>query len=166
MREGMGLVSVESRPSFHINPQTLIGLMIVGAGLLLLGENLGFLDARRVLAYWPLGIVAVGALMFARAVDVAGRTWAAFLVAVGGWWTLSVAVGWPVRISTVFPLAMVVVGIVIIQRAAGLRRPQAGTADQSISDFAFWAGIERKVEARVARRRQQIEEERVAEDGE
>lgn len=28
------------------------------------------------------------------------------------------------------------------------------------------AGIERKVEARVARRRQQLEEERVAEDGE
>jgi predicted membrane protein len=145
-------VSGESRPPLSLNPQTLVGLLIVVLGLLMLGDNLGLMETRRVLAFWPVGVLAVGALMFTRAVDVAGRTWAGFVMFVGGWWTLSVLMDWPVRLSTIFPIGLVMIGIVVIQRAVGLRPVEPGTADQSISDLAFWAGIERKVTSALFRR--------------
>jgi predicted membrane protein len=145
-------VSVDSRPSLSINPQTLVGVLIVAAGLLLLGDNLGLLQARHVLAYWPLGVLAVGVLMFTRAVDGAGRTWAAFVSFIGGWWALSVLMGWPVRLSTIFPVGLVMIGVVIIQRALGLQRVEPDSTDQVISDLAFWAGVERKVRSSLFRR--------------
>jgi predicted membrane protein len=145
-------VSGESRPPLSLNPQTLVGLLIVVLGLLMLGDNLGLMETRRVLAFWPVGVLVVGALMFTRAADVAGRTWAGFVMFVGGWWTLSVLMDWPVRLSTIFPIGLVMIGIVVIQRAVGLRPVEPGTADQSISDLAFWAGIERKVTSALFRR--------------
>jgi len=145
-------VSVDSRSSLSFNPQTLVGLLIVGAGLLMLAENLGLMQARDLLSYWPVGVLAVGAMMFTRATDVAGRTWAGFVMFAGGWWVLSVVMGWPVRLSTLFPIGLVMVGIVVIQRALGMRRLEPGTTDQSISDLAFWAGIDRKVTSSLFRR--------------
>jgi predicted membrane protein len=135
-----------------MNPQTLVGLLIVAAGLLLLGENFGLLEARRVLAYWPVGVLAVGLMMFKRAVDGAARTWAGFVIFVGAWWTLSVLAGWSVRLSTLFPIGLVMVGVVIIQRALGMQRLEPGSTDQSVSDLVFWAGIERKVTSSLFRR--------------
>lgn len=143
-------VSVEPRPS--LNPQTLVGVLVVAAGILMLGDNLGLLQTRHVLTYWPLGVLAVGVLMFTRAVDAPGRTWAAFVTFIGGWWALSVVMGWPVRLSTVFPIGLVMIGVVIIQRALGLQRAGPGSTDQVISDLAFWAGVERKVASSMFRR--------------
>lgn len=145
-------MSGEPRPPLSLNPQTLVGLLIVVVGLLMLGDNLDLVQTRSVLAYWPVGVLAVGAMMFTRAADVAGRTWAGFVMFVGGWWTLSVLMDWPVRLSTIFPIGLVMVGIVVIQRAIGLRPVEPGTADQSISDLAFWSGIERKVTSALFRR--------------
>jgi predicted membrane protein len=145
-------VSVDSRPPLSFNPQALIGLFVVAAGLLLLAENFGVLEARSLLRFWPASILAVGVLMYGRAVDRAGRIWAGFVAFVGAWWTLSVAMGWPVRPTTLVPLGFVVVGIVMVQRAMGLNRLEPGTTDQSISDLAFWSGIERKVTSSLFRR--------------
>jgi predicted membrane protein len=145
-------VSAESPSSLSINPQTLVGVLIVAAGILMLGDNLGLLEARHVLGWWPVGVLAVGGLMFTRAADGAGRTWAAFVTLVGAWWTLSVLMGWPVRLSTIFPVGLVMIGVVVIQRALGLQRVEPGSTDQTVSDLAFWAGVERKVTSSLFRR--------------
>ena len=135
-----------------MNPQTLVGLLIVAAGLLLLAENIGLVQARSLLSYWPLAVLGVGIMMFRRAADTAARTWAGFVMFAGGWWTLSLVFGWSVRLSTLFPIGLVMLGVVIIQRALGLRNTDAGSADQALSDLAFWSGIERKVNAQFFRR--------------
>lgn len=135
-----------------MNPQTVVGLLIVIAGLLLLGENLGILEAGRLLAYWPAGVLAVGIVMFRRAADGAARTWSLFVCFVGSWWTLSLLMGWPVRLSMIFPIGMVMIGVVIIQRAMGMRAGDPGSTDQDVSDLAFWAGVERKVTSSLFRR--------------
>lgn len=141
----------ERRPALSLNPQTLIGFLIVLAGLLMLAENLGIMEARRFLLYWPVAVLSVGVMMFRRAVDTAARTWAGFVIFVGSWWTLSLLLDWPVRLSVVFPLGLMTIGIVIILRALGLRTDN-GTTDQALSDLAFWAGIDRRVSSSLFRR--------------
>lgn len=41
----------------------LIGGLIVIVGLVLLLDNLGILDAREFWRFWPVGLIAVGALL-------------------------------------------------------------------------------------------------------
>lgn len=145
-------MSTDARPSFSMNPQTLVGLLIVAAGLLLTADNLGLLHAGRALSFWPLGVLGVGLLMLSRATDSASRTWAGFVTLVGVVWTVSRLFGWPVNFSMVFPLGLVMVGLIVVQRALGLRREPPGTTDQSISDLAFWSGVQRRISSSLFRR--------------
>lgn len=145
-------MSTDRRPPFSLNPQTLVGLLIVAAGLLLTAQNLGLIVARPILSLWPLGVLAVGLLMLSRASDGPSRTWAAFVTLVGATWTVSRLFGWPVNFSVIFPLGMVMVGVVILQRAMGLRRPDTGSTDQAISELAFWSGVDRGVRSSLFRR--------------
>lgn len=145
-------MSDNPRSTFPLNPQAVLGLLVVVAGLLLTADNLGMLESGRVLSFWPVGVLIVGGSMFLRATDTAARTWAAFITLAGGVWTVSRVLGWPVNFSIIFPLALVMVGVIIVQRAMGLRRDEPGTSDQQISDLAFWSGVERRVSSSLFRR--------------
>jgi len=57
--DGSAWVSVAD-PGFRITPRLVIGLAIMLAGFLLAVDSLGFVDAERVLRYWPIVLVAVG----------------------------------------------------------------------------------------------------------
>jgi len=144
-------VSTDTRPPFSLNPQSLVGLLVVAAGLLLTADNLGLVESGNILRFWPVGVLAVGIMMLQRAGDAPSRTWALFVIGVGGVWTLSRLFGFPVRLSMIFPVGLVMIGLVIIQRAMGLQRT-ADTSSQAISDFAFWGGVERRVRTSLFRR--------------
>jgi hypothetical protein len=146
-------MSAELRPGLQFNPQTVVGLLIVLAGVLLTADNLGILEAGRILRFWPAGVLAVGIMMWLRANDTPARTWAGFVVALGGLWTIARLLDWPVNFSMVFPLAIVMIGVVIVQRAIGLHREeQPGAAQQSMSEIAFWSGVDKRVRTQLFRR--------------
>jgi len=135
----------------RLNPQSVVGLFIVVAGLLMLADNLGIADGGRMLRWWPVVVLTIGILMFRRAGDRGAQIWAGFIAVLGGWWTLSLLAGWPVRFSTIVPLAFVVLGLVIVQRALSPKPVDAG-GNPTFSDLAFWSGVERKVSTNQFRR--------------
>jgi predicted membrane protein len=135
----------------RLNPQSVVGLFIVVAGLLMLADNLGIADGGRMLRWWPIVVLTVGILMFRRAGDRGAQIWAGFIAALGGWWTLSLLANWPIRISTIVPLGLVVIGIVIVQRAL-VPKPIDPGGNPTFSDLAFWSGVERKVSTNQFRR--------------
>lgn len=49
-------------------PNPTIGLVLVGLGVVLALDRLGLLDAARLLEYWPIVLVVIGASMIVRAV--------------------------------------------------------------------------------------------------
>ena len=135
----------------RLNPQSVVGLFIVVAGLLMLADNLGIADGGRMLRWWPVVVLTIGILMFRRAGDRGAQIWAGFIAVLGGWWTLSLLAGWPVRLTTIVPLAFVVLGLVIVQRALSPKPIDAG-GSPTFSDLAFWSGVERKVSTNQFRR--------------
>ncbi|MFO7301994.1 MAG: LiaF-related protein [Acidobacteriota bacterium] len=144
-------MSGEARRATRLNPQSVLGIFIVVAGLVMLADNLGIAEGRRLLAWWPVVLVVVGVMMYRRAVERGRRIWAAFLTLLGVWWTMALVAGWPVRLSSIFPLALVVIGVVIVQRALA-PKPVDVSGGQTLSDIAFWSGVERKVNTSNFRR--------------
>lgn len=138
------------RPS-RFNPQSVVGLFIVAAGLLMLADNLGIAEGQRMLRWWPVVVLVIGVLMFRRAPDRAAQIWAGFVTFLGGWWTLSLLANWPVRFSTIIPVGFVVLGVVIVQRALAPKPVDPG-GNPTFSDLAFWSGVERKVSTTSFRR--------------
>lgn len=148
-------MTIDERPPLRWTPQAVIGLCVAIVGVALTAENLGVMDAGRILGLWPLVVVVVGLTMFRRAADDRARWWAGFVVVAGLWLTAGRVFGLPVRLSVLFPIGLVALGVMMVRRASGLvsgSGPASAGGDQAISDFAFWSGVERRVTSQLFRR--------------
>jgi predicted membrane protein len=135
-------------------PQIVVGLLIILWGLTLTADNLGWVNARHVLAYWPVGLLALGTVMFARASDASGRLSAGFVLAVGVLFTGRQVFGWHMTFGLIWPLFLVAVGGVLIARSVGLRPQLTAEAGdrRRVTGFAFWSGTKRRITSPVFER--------------
>ncbi len=145
-------MSSDNRPTNLVTPQSIVGVFIMFVGLLLTADNLGWIEAGNAWRLWPVFLIALGVVMFQRSQEAPAKIWAGFVIYAGVWLTAGRLLGWPVRLSMLWPIALVVIGLVIIRRARGADPDTAMVADQRISDFAFWSGVQRRVSSPVFRR--------------
>ena len=122
-------------PSTRFTPQAVLGLLIIGVGVLLTADNLGWYDADRVIRLWPLGIVLVGVLKFVQSEATSGRLLGAIIIFVGTVLTADHTFGLPIEIDDVWPLALVILGLVIVTRT--LRSPRRQPAGDEVSADEF-----------------------------
>lgn len=132
----------------RLTPQAVLGALIVVFGLLLTADNFQVLDAEKFLRFWPMVFIAVGLTKLVQSDSSSGQVFGGFLASLG---VLMIADEfWDVDldIARLWPLALVAVGTFIVYRAARGEStcPPAGvtTADNQISEFAFWSGKVRK----------------------
>jgi hypothetical protein len=154
----------DSRASFRLTPQIILGLSIIAFGVALTADNLGYADASRILEWWPVGIILVGVTKLFQSGTGSGRVVGGvitfFGVALLGE-TIDVF-----RIWAWWPVAMIALGAVIVFRALGGPRPAettstafassttppASSADSRLSELAVWSGVQRRVSSPVFRR--------------
>ncbi len=152
-----------------LTPRLVVGLLVVGFGLALLFDNLGWFEARDLLRYWPFGLILVGLAKLLQDEARSGRIAGGLLCAVGV--LFAVDIFWFVRLDVWrwWPLAIIFFGILIVSRAFnpqettgkiqvgvvfGGSKPagdsttggaKPGTQDPRISELAIWSGVERRV---------------------
>src|SRR4051794_36455912 len=54
---------------FVFTPRTVLGLAVALLGVTLTLDRLGLVDAEKLLRFWPIALMLIGALMFAQARD-------------------------------------------------------------------------------------------------
>ena len=119
--------SMPSNARSSVTPQLVLGAFIVALGVLLMLDRLDVLAmAARVLRFWPLGLVVLGATMLARRGDAHGRFWGSAWILVGGWLQLNmlglVRVGfW----DLFWPVMMILFGLSLIRQTMRGRRAGA-----------------------------------------
>ena len=125
----------------RFTPQAVLGLLIIVAGLLLTVDNLGWYDADRIIRFWPLGIVVVGLVKLWQG-EGSGRLVGVVIIVVGAVLTADKTFGLPVDIGDLWPLAMVIIGAVILSRTLRPARkasaPTGEAADHG--DFGRFPG--------------------------
>jgi predicted membrane protein len=156
----------DARSGFRVTPQAVLGLLIVVFGLLLTADNLGWVSTQRFLwTYWPVILIAVGLTKLLTGAG-SGRIFGALVMLVGI--GLEVERLFHIDIDAWWPMLLVGLGIIIITRARGPRtRLQAGpdatggiaqldatnandvtqplSNEANISEFAMWAGKQRRI---------------------
>jgi hypothetical protein len=120
----------------------LIGLVVVTAGVLLLLDTAGVLRADRIIDHWwPVVIIAAGALTLAERPRARARgtilTGAGVLLLLFSTHVLDEG-AW----DYVWPLALIVVGLVIVARWRGRSMPKGVVADDVIRSTAVFSGAE------------------------
>jgi len=128
--------------------QLVIGLTIATMGILFTLDNLGVLDARDFLRFWPLAIVAIGVMNATAARDVGGRVFGWFIAFVGLWWVLGNLNIIHARLWDLWPMILVFFGGSLVLR--GLYGREFGRSTDSSSQFsaiAMLGGFDRTVTA-------------------
>jgi predicted membrane protein len=143
------------RGRFHVTPQVVFGLIVAAVGLILTAGNLGWIDSRRWLRHWPLAIVALGVAKVLGSASRSGRLFGGLLMFVGLWISSGQFLRVDLRLWS--PLILVLVGVLLISRAFERRHQTdtldaASATDASLSAFAFWSGVRRRVASPVFRR--------------
>jgi len=122
------------------------GLVLLALGLLWTFDNLDLVEAERITRWWPALLLAWGLSrilgLFGRPRLLSGLVWSA----IGGWLLLRVTGVVDRDLLEFWPLALIVVGSVIVYRAVRGRSPAADEDDApQLSAFACLGGLERKV---------------------
>lgn len=145
----------------------IFGLIVIWLGLLFLLDEFNILNATRILRYWPAVLVAYGLMrltgIFSRRQVTAGLVF----TVIGTWMLLKALDVFPYGIGDLWPVVLIGVGILMISgslrrvRALGGAGGMGGTGGlggssgfggagaavgaDTISAFAFWSGVDRKV---------------------
>lgn len=136
---------MEPRERLHSTPQLVLGLLIVTIGVLFTLESLDYLDADRVLRYWPAGVIAVGLAKIWQSRDGHGGTFGGVVVTLIGVWLL---LEFSVRavdldFDAIWPMALVLLGAALVWRSVTSPRPAPGDSNSVISAMAVLGGVTR-----------------------
>jgi predicted membrane protein len=126
--------------------------LIVCLGLLWTGDNLNWWDAGRVMRFWPLALVVVGATLAVQPEDRGRRIFGLILIGLGLWMSFAALFDFELAFWEAWPLIIVALGVRMIMRSTqrvptspSVPLPESMASDQRFSDFAFWSGVKRRV---------------------
>jgi len=126
--------------------QVVLGLMVVAVGILFTLDNLGVLDARDFLQYWPAGLVALGLLkLWHAARDGHGWFGGLIFIVIGTWMLIERIVYITINARELLPLMLVFLGGYMVWRGfGGQRRPRDSDGHASFSALAIMGGVARR----------------------
>lgn len=133
-----------------VSRQVILGILVIGMGLLFLVDNMGLLDFRQALQFWPMAFIVVGVLKLVDSRSADGYLLGAVLVGVGVLMVLNrlgiVYFSW----RMVWPVLLIALGCALLYRAVtGRRMPGMSTtmsaADDNVDVFAILGGFERRI---------------------
>jgi predicted membrane protein len=138
-------VVLGDRPTHHVTPRLVVGICLALLGGMLLLDNLHVFHAREVLRFWPLGIIAVGLVVFSQAIDTGGRVNGGAMVFFGGLLLLDKLHLLQVDFWNLFwPLVLILVGANLTFQTFRPNVSVAGAnANETVSLFAVWGGSKR-----------------------
>jgi len=106
--------------------QIAIGFCVIGFGLLFLLDNLGWLDIRYTIHFWPMAFIFFGVLKILQTRHTSGAIVGGGLILVGALMTMRELglfyIGW----NTLWPVMLIVVGLSVVFRSASRRRGFGG----------------------------------------
>jgi predicted membrane protein len=140
----------EIGPGSAMTPRLIIGLAIALFGVVLVLDRLNMVVADQVLRWWPMVIVAIGALIFAQSRRVGGGVNGVIVMIIGGWLLLNSVGILRVRFWEMFwPLVLVGIGSMLVLQTLRRRTSEGSGAasDNMLNVFAALSGVKRVISA-------------------
>jgi predicted membrane protein len=131
--------------------QVVLGVLVIAMGLLFLLDNLGVIDFRRALAFWPMVFIIAGVVKLFDTSSRNGHVVGVVLIAVGVTMMLHRFGFFYLSWETMWPLLLIGLGALVVYRAiAGRREAVPSLKDEPGSDAiidvtAILGGFERRI---------------------
>jgi len=137
--------------SHRASSQVVLGLLVVGLGVLFLLDNLDILNVRHAIGFWPLVFIVAGCAALFGHGPRSGNYFGAVLIGVGLLMILGRMGYFFVSWSTMWPLAMIALGGLVLYRSLGpgrVAKPavmEGAGPDTVVDVVAVLGGFERRI---------------------
>jgi hypothetical protein len=143
-------LSVSPRDRGSLAPiwRIAVGLLVIGYGLVLLADNLGFNVRVFERAFLPAGIFVVSVVMAVRSGTTTGRTVGGIVALAAAAWAYAEFAGRTIDASFWWPVVLIVIGVVFLLRSReGVTERNTVTpgGPSQASAVAFWSGVRRRI---------------------
>ena len=134
------------------NPRLIFGLCVLTAGVLFTLDNFGLVDARPILRWWPVIVIAIGVSKLLGIGTSRNVVWGATFSFFGAVWLGSNLHVFDVRVWDLWPVLLIVLGASFLMRGMQPRRAagQGDTSDE-VHALAFMSGVERNIDSKSFR---------------
>lgn len=139
-----------------MSSQVLLGVLVIGLGILFLLDNLDILKFRYALPFWPLALIVVGVVKICDGGNRDGLLVGAALAGAGVLMLLSRFGLFNVSWRALWPLALIAVGIAVLQRPRHRRAnvslsKESLECDEYLDVTAILGGFQRRVSSQNLR---------------
>ena len=134
-----------------IPSQVILGLGVIGLGILLLLDNLGFIEFRQAIRYWPVLVMLWGAAKLFDAHSPHERLTFGFITLLGAVLTLNRLQLFDLNIRVLWPLLLIIAGGAVVYKAYASRRVthagmlDADKVDNAVDVTAILGGYDRRI---------------------
>jgi predicted membrane protein len=136
----------------RFTPQLLLGLIVTAVGTLFTLDNLGLVDARPYLRYWPVALIVAGVLKVWQSRGGRGMLGGLLFIGAGAWLLLETFRILTINFLDLWPLLLVLLGISLVWRGLRGGRDRVGTDGHStVSALAVLGGVHRGNNSRTFR---------------
>ena len=134
----------------RMTPHLMFGLLIILIGVVSTLDNLDLVAAERFLAYWPAGLILIGAAKLSEVRTGHGSPiGGVFFVLAGTWMLLHTLDIVDVSIISFWPLLLVFAGGVVVWHSVrGPRLRGAAASEEVVNAIAILSGVQRANSAR------------------
>ena len=131
----------------RLTGQVLVGFLIIVVGVLFTLDNLGLIEARDYIRFWPVSLVVVGLVKLWHA-SRDGHGWfgGLFFVVIGVWMLAARIVYFTIELRDLVPLGLVFLGGYMVWRGFGgsARVDGASDGESRFSALAIMGGVARR----------------------
>lgn len=109
---------METKSSFRITPQFVLGMLVLVFGVVLTLDNLDIIDARHVLRYWPAILIIYGGFKILQPDSTGARFWGMVLAFFGAALLADKLYLFDFRLWDFWPLLLVALGAMLLWRTS------------------------------------------------
>lgn len=139
-------------------PSFVMALVFIVGGVLFFLNNLGLIEIHSIWAYWPFILIAVGVSKLLGQRGPLATSWATLLILGGGILLLSNLGFLHLRMRTLWPLAVIAIGFLMLTKAFGVPRCRKAAAtsgfgdelpysDRFLRDWTVFGGVKRSIDS-------------------
>ena len=122
------------------------GLVVAGIGVVLLLDRFGIVESSILFRFWPLIFCIIGLFRMMEANSTGDQIWGGFFISMGGLLILHEFGYIRYGIGQLWPLFMIVAGLLLAWQAHEVREGRNGGP---LSSVAVFGGIERRIEGTI-----------------
>lgn len=121
---------MKNRPQPHSSTQILLGVIVIGLGLLFLLDNLGFINVRYNIRFWPTILIVVGLLKLSQSRTTRGHVIGGVILLLGLVSSLKHMGLFYVSWDMLWPLLIIAAGAAVVAKSLGNNRQRRATGQQ------------------------------------